>query len=437
MNLFKLAIDVFTAAFEAIIIYQFCSKFLNARTTNNVVKLLIAMVGITANVLMSTFIQGQGYSIVVSFAIYLYYTFLFKDKFLKRFLVAVLIFALLFISEVVVGLIMTFFSGINIGAVQSNTLMYLEGVVLSRILIISILQILGINKKNEKPIFKSQVIIPLCFIPISSIFSFHIIMLILAQTGTPMNSMPVVLMTGLTMVSLLLNFYIFETMLKTQHAEDTLKNMEKQNKLQDGYYRELRSNLQQTNKTTHDIKNFMTALMSYIENNDSDKAQEKIADFYGNIPSIHQLETGNDAINALIHSKMKAIEDNKIIHDMSVIIPPKLSVDEIDLCILAGNALDNAIEACSQIEDISKRHMKLKVFGRNNQISFLLENTKNPGTPVNDRKFFKTTKSDSYKHGFGIENMRGIVNKYDGDIFFSETSDVFKVSILLPNEAKG
>jgi len=63
-----------------------------------------------------------------------------------------------------------------------------------------------------------------------------------------------------------------------------------------------------TNKNAHDIKNFILAVASYIDKQEPEKAKEKMERFCKKIPSIENVDYGNDAVNALFYSKETEIK---------------------------------------------------------------------------------------------------------------------------------
>jgi sensor histidine kinase regulating citrate/malate metabolism len=226
-----------------------------------------------------------------------------------------------------------------------------------------------------------------------------------------------------------LTFYLLEKQKSIYETQTDMKNMASQYALQAAYYAELKNNLIATNKNTHDIKNFAAALSAYLEAGKTAEAKERLDEFIDKIPNAGALDTGNMAINALLHAKAAALQ--KIgKNSLSIALPPELAVDEIDLCVLIGNAIDNALEACSQIENEEERYINIKIFPFNNCLSLLFENS---CAEKAEKDFFVTGKQQAFMHGFGLENMRALCAKYNGNLSFEQAGGKFSLSILLPN----
>ena len=67
----------------------------------------------------------------------------------------------------------------------------------------------------------------------------------------------------------------------------------------------------------------------------------------------------NSVADVLLNAKYAEIRADGIILNARVDLPASLPMDNLDLCILLGNLLDNAIEACRRIEDADVSHVRL------------------------------------------------------------------------------
>ncbi|MCB5457388.1 ATP-binding protein [Mediterraneibacter gnavus] len=106
-------------------------------------------------------------------------------------------------------------------------------------------------------------------------------------------------------------------------------------------------------------------------------------------------------------------------------------MDDVSLCTLFANTLDNAIEACQKIEAPDRRKLELKCrYTENGYFSLELINSKINEIVVQKNQYI-SDKEDKSAHGIGISSIRDIVEKYEGtlDISYDDTS--FKVVILI------
>jgi len=112
-------------------------------------------------------------------------------------------------------------------------------------------------------------------------------------------------------------------------------------------------------------------------------------------------------------------------------IPENLDIEPVDLCIILGNALDNAIEECQRIEDDSvKKEIVLKMICKNDQLFISVANPMSGKAIIRDGRFV-TIKPDARNHGFGLKNIESVVQKYDGILDILTENNIFKLNIAL------
>lgn len=119
-------------------------------------------------------------------------------------------------------------------------------------------------------------------------------------------------------------------------------------------------------------------------------------------------------------------------------IPRASSISEFDLCIIFGNLLDNALEAC---ERMSGEGRFIHVQAGMAKTYFLLE-IKNSTDPTvscgvsfgaaEKRRAGVTHKGSTIEHGIGLQNVSDVVNQYNGSMNIEAEDGTFMVAILLP-----
>lgn len=186
------------------------------------------------------------------------------------------------------------------------------------------------------------------------------------------------------------------------------------------------------NRKCHDIKYQMKALSAM---HNSDKRQEYI-DGLRKAISIYDsvYHTGNEALNLLLQEKTLLCEEYSIQFSCMADGKALLFIEADDLYVLLGNALDNAIESVLKEEDTQKRVISMNIGERQGMKSIHIENYcresvefKN-GLPV-------TTKKDKDYHGFGVQSIQFIAEKYHGNVVMQYISDTFYLDIFFPGES--
>lgn len=140
-------------------------------------------------------------------------------------------------------------------------------------------------------------------------------------------------------------------------------------------------------------------------------------------------DTGNGIADALLTDKQRIAASNNtsIIFHGSI---PQNGLAPTDLCVILGNTVDNALEACEKLPSGIQRTVSITC---NCSSGFLFLSIQNPTmekVPVHDNRV-ATTKSDKTLHGFGLLSLHSVVKKYDGSVKLYTTENRFAVNIDL------
>lgn len=138
--------------------------------------------------------------------------------------------------------------------------------------------------------------------------------------------------------------------------------------------------------------------------------------------------TNNEIVNTVINSKILYCKNNGIkIH--TTVQKNMKKIDDIDICSLLGNLLDNAIEAELKL-DQADRYIVLEFLTDDTTINIFLKNRISEPVLENNSGM-GTTKSDFKNHGFGTKIISKIVKKHNGFLDYSEEDDFFYCNIRL------
>lgn len=184
-------------------------------------------------------------------------------------------------------------------------------------------------------------------------------------------------------------------------------------------------------KLKHDYKNFIIGTLTEIRNKNYKTIEDRLTEqadilneFSGDSIS------GNSIIDTVLGYKTSVAKAKNI----DVLVTHKnlqnICVSGIDMSILLGNALDNAIEAVDLLEAADSKRIEVLLCVKNSQIFITVKNPVK--TNVNIRNL-QTSKKDKFAHGYGILNMRSIVRKYDGSVTFDCENNIFSTFIILKN----
>lgn len=197
-------------------------------------------------------------------------------------------------------------------------------------------------------------------------------------------------------------------------------------------FRVMEQQYRQSERLRHDMKNHIIALSGLWKR----REWVKIGDYLERIKQCADLgageeATGNIAVDALLYQKRKLAEEHHIRWECDVQIPPACSIHEFDLCVLFGNLLDNALDACRKLP--SERDRLIHIQAGQVKKCFLLE-IKNSTGPRDMDEIRSGSRQFFGGHGIGLLNVQDVLQKYDGALHMDLQDDFFVASLLVPME---
>ena len=107
-------------------------------------------------------------------------------------------------------------------------------------------------------------------------------------------------------------------------------------------------------------------------------------------------------------------------------------VESIDLCSIFGNALDNAIEAAEQVEDIQNRFISIKGGANANLYIVRITNSCSGKLLHKENGLLDTTKKNRAGHGIGLESIQRTLQRYHGVLTYQVEDNAFVLKFSLP-----
>jgi len=202
------------------------------------------------------------------------------------------------------------------------------------------------------------------------------------------------------------------------------------------YYEELRANssaqIDHFKHEKHNLKHQLLAIRSYALQNQNTEIIDFINKLFSN-PDFGLAPSSicnNLLLNTLLSSKINLAKQYEINYTWDISVPEKLPFDDTDLCVLIGNALDNAFDACLQTNIISK-FVSISIKYKSDGLFCCYQNSFSHKLITLQNHFFASTKPDILNHGYGLSSIRRIVNKYNGLIDIETTENLFVLRTIL------
>lgn len=214
------------------------------------------------------------------------------------------------------------------------------------------------------------------------------------------------------------------------------------------YYQMLEEQYTRQERLRHDLKNHLISLENLVQNRQWEQAGNYLREMAG----AGQIEAGEEATGSLVmdallyHKKREALE-NEIDWKCDIAFPNDSPIKEIDLCILVGNILDNALESCIRLQEKEKEKQSkaevLPLSEKNNkkpwiQIGMrtfkqcLLFEVRNATDLTSPSETVKSQKTYPGHHGLGLANIKAVTDAYNGTMHMEIKEGSFILSVLLP-----
>lgn len=176
----------------------------------------------------------------------------------------------------------------------------------------------------------------------------------------------------------------------------------------------------------HDIKNMLENFKGKFSDAEVEEIKNSIESY--NI----SVKTGNETLDTVLTEKFIACK-NRNIRLECFANGEKLSfITDLDIYSLFLNALNNAMESAEKIEEEEKRIIWLRIYSRE---QLLFVNVKNyiAVAPVYAKnQTLVTTKADKRYHGFGLQSMKMIAEKYGGTLSVNTDDELFNLNLVFP-----
>ncbi|MDO4301878.1 MAG: GHKL domain-containing protein [Clostridia bacterium] len=194
-------------------------------------------------------------------------------------------------------------------------------------------------------------------------------------------------------------------------------------------YNLLQKHILETRRAKHDLRQHINLIQTYIDKKDTLALSEYIKKYGKTLPN--DISSGycqNYAIDVIIGYYAQIAKENNIKFSSNIQLPPDINIPDPTLCILFGNLLENAVEACKNFNK-SQPFIKIcsTIIGENS-LSVTMDNSSDKPPSFSDGKLLST------KHngiGMGTYSVIGIAEEYNGIAEFDYKDNIFYTSVFI------
>ena len=217
-------------------------------------------------------------------------------------------------------------------------------------------------------------------------------------------------------------FESYEDKIKLKYLE-TLKQQEQEN------YKLLALSHKQVKELKHDIENQFSVLNGLMKSGDNAAAMQYLDKLNSYVRTANRIcYTGNNVIDSIVNIKGSLAQTYGIEFICKVNIITSIKADELELCRIIGNGLDNAIEGCQRV-DVQNKHICFSISEDREKLMIVISNTSDEV----DTTALSSTKKEKGLHGIGISSIKSSVERLDGLVKFDYADGIFKLNIMVQN----
>lgn len=203
-----------------------------------------------------------------------------------------------------------------------------------------------------------------------------------------------------------------------------------QNNLISTHYAEVENMYNQVRGWRHDYRNHIQTMKSHASDGDLEAIIRYLDELDTDLHTVETvIKTGNKMTDAILNSKISLARSKNITVIADAHIAVELKTSQLDLCIIIGNLLDNAIEACLALpenERVIRIYMEMK--GTQLYMSFTNAAAQKKQRKVGGR--FISAKGAG--HGFGLVRIDNIIERNNGYISRNSEDGAYTTEIMLP-----
>lgn len=412
-----------TSIFGTYIIYKFMKVFFNRLITTKNIELLSYIIYYVLISSLYLYVNIPVVMLICNVLSFLALSYNYKAALKDRLAAISLMYIVLMSIETIIALLTGFF---NISILKPN-LEYSSSVGMILIRIISFIVVLLLE--NYRDIKKGYLIpnsywLSIFIIPLASFYI--IVTLLVLNSNSPYQ---ISIAVSLILVINILVFYLYDELMKATEVkiEKAILNQEKK------YYAKqfelMKSSINITRSLRHDLSNHIGAIESLLKKGYDKKALEYILQLrstcYSNKEFAH---SDNIVIDSILNYKLHEAESSGTDISLNLKVPSDLELVSIDMVVILGNLLDNAIEATKKLENNKKILVSINY---KKGILFIHVENSFDGNVSLDGGYIISSKKDKKNHGLGLQNILRILERYNGSMEYRYTDNNFIVDVII------
>lgn len=230
---------------------------------------------------------------------------------------------------------------------------------------------------------------------------------------------------------LLLNvifYYLVNFLLEKSKTEERNRILEMQEK----NYLSQQKYLEDTSRTRHDFRHALHTLQEMAQKGDHENVLNFLNCYIEKLPEKNTKDyTDNAAVNAVLNHYLRLADESGITVDHRITLPDTLYIENIDLCSVLGNLLENSITASLDLPQ-SGRYISLVISPEQGSELYIAVSNRFNGKV--DRKGTRYLSTHKGGHGIGLVSVTATAERYGGSADFYHRGHLFRSNVMMVNK---
>ena len=239
---------------------------------------------------------------------------------------------------------------------------------------------------------------------------------------------------AISFATVLAMIVLFQDIKRGQEDEMQGKLLSGQVESMKRYIEEVERRQKEIRSLKHDMGNHIMTLEGLFAKKEYGKVEEYVARLrkeYSVLSGSYgeEIKSGNPVTDVILAEKAKEAKAKGVALNCRFCYPEAMGIHVFDLSIILNNAVSNALE---HGESGGGAQIHIRSYRRGNV--YMMEFTNRFYGKLfldADSGLLWTTKMDKGTHGFGLQNIRRVAQKYKGDIDMEADGENFKLSVML------
>ena len=422
------------AGISIVLTYLFLRSFLKQRRVEfGIFNCAIAVFVLATKFLASLFFSN--YIVVISsvaiVTAFLMSYFFFDGKKITWSIVSAILSAIAgAVVELLAVIVITNFQSISLSEIMQFGIYRLAGRTLSYLFFLIIVIVVGKIRKSSITLMTTKLLVASCILPLVSVLIIQQFTMHIVDTSYIPNINEIIPMLSIIIVNIFV-FILIENIIRQNEKSQALILIESQCDAQQKHITQLLDNHEQIRQISHDFKQQATVLYRLCKEKQYNELLRNLSELSNHHDEQLIVKTGNLLLDTILSSKKEEAKKHGIKFECNLNVQPELQYMSMDICILLGNAMDNAIEACMcSGSDTNKNIIELELTADSSCFQLYIKNNIGDLPQVNG-EFLKTKKSNTLLHGIGLQSIKQISNRLGGDMTYEYDNEQFIIWIYL------